>query len=266
MTDTSSATFENLLVERDGGVAILTINRPKVLNALNSATLDELRRAILSFRHDDTVRAVVITGAGEKSFIAGADINELAVQTPVTGRDHARRGQHVLDLIETLGKPVIAAINGFALGGGCELAMACTIRIAADTARLGQPEINLGIIPGYAGTQRLARLVGRGRALEMLLTGEHVNAAEALRLGLVNRVVPAAELMAEARKLAASLAAKAPVAVRYILDAVNRGLDMPLAEAQNFEATLFGLVASTEDMREGTKAFLEKRKAEFKGK
>jgi enoyl-CoA hydratase len=188
------------------------------------------------------------------------------VQTPVTGREHARAGQHILDLLETMGKPVIAAINGFALGGGCELAMACTIRIAADTARLGQPEINLGIIPGYAGTQRLARLIGRGRALEMLLTGDHVTAAEAHRLGLVNRVVPAAQLMDEARKLAAALAGKAPVAMRYIIDAVNKGLDMPLAEAQAYEATLFGLVSSTDDMREGTRAFLEKRKAEFRGK
>jgi len=209
---------------------------------------------------------VVLTGSGEKAFIAGADINELATQTPTSGRDHARTGQHVLDLIEHMGKPVVAAINGFALGGGCELAMACTIRLAADTARLGQPEINLGIIPGYAGTQRLARLVGRGRALEILLTGDMVPAQEAYRLGLVNRVVPAAELMAEAKKLAATLASKAPVAVRYILEAVHRGLDMPFAEAQTFEATLFGLVVSTDDMREGTKAFLEKRKAEFKGK
>jgi enoyl-CoA hydratase len=258
--------FENLLVERDGGVATVTINRPKVLNALNAATLDDLRRAILSLKHDAAIRCVILTGAGEKSFIAGADINELAVQTPVSGREHARTGQHVLDLIEHMGKPVIAAINGFALGGGCELAMACTLRIAADTARLGQPEINLGIIPGYAGTQRLARLIGRGRALELLLTGDHVTAAEAHRLGLVNRVVPAAELMAEAKKLAAALAAKAPVAMRYIIDAVNKGLDMPLAEAQTFEATLFGLVSTTEDMREGTRAFLEKRKAEFRGK
>ena len=266
MTDHTPATYENLLVEQDAGVAVVTINRPKVLNALNGATLDDLRRVLLALRRDDGVRCLIITGAGEKSFIAGADINELAVQTPVSGRDHARSGQHVLDLIENLGKPVIAAINGFALGGGCELAMACTIRIAADTARLGQPEINLGIIPGYAGTQRLARLIGRGRALDMLLTGEHVNASEAFRLGLVNRVVPAAQLMDDARKLAATLASKAPVAMRFIIDAVNKGLDMPLAEAQNYEATLFGLVASTEDMREGTKAFLEKRKAEFRGK
>jgi enoyl-CoA hydratase len=258
--------YENILVEAADGVATITINRPKVLNALNGQTLDELRRAILAVRHDDGVRCVIITGAGEKSFIAGADINELAVQTPTSGREHARTGQHILDLIENLGKPVIAAINGFALGGGCELAMACTIRLAAETARLGQPEINLGIIPGYAGTQRLARLIGRGRALELLLTGEHVTAAEAHRLGLVNRVVPASELMTEARTLAGALAGKAPVAARYIIDAVNKGLDMGFADAQVFEATLFGLVASTEDMREGTRAFLEKRKAEFKGK
>jgi enoyl-CoA hydratase/carnithine racemase len=259
-------TLENLLIERDGPIAIITVNRPKVLNALNSQTMDELRRAMLSFRYDDSVRAVVITGAGEKAFIAGADINELAVQSPTSGRDHAMRGQHVLDLIENLGKPVIAAINGYALGGGCELAMACTIRIAADTAKIGQPEINLGLIPGYAGSQRLPRLIGAGRALELLLTGEQITAPEAHRLGLVNRVVPAANLLAEARTLAAALAAKAPIAVRYIIDSVHKGLQMSFGDAQVFEATLFGLVASTEDMREGTRAFLEKRKPEFKGK
>jgi len=258
--------FENLLIERDGGVAVLTINRPKVLNALNTQTLDELRRAVLELKSDAGVRAVILTGSGEKSFVAGADINELATQTPTTGREHAIAGQHVLDLIEHLGKPVIAAINGYALGGGCELAMACTIRIAADSAKLGQPEINLGLIPGYAGTQRLARIVGRGRALELLLTGDQITAQEAHRLGLVNRVVPAAELMTEAKKLASVLAAKAPVAIRYILEAVDKGLEMPFQQAQIFEATLFGLVASTEDMREGTKAFLEKRTADFRGK
>ena len=262
----STDNFENILFDRQDGIATITVNRPKVLNALNAQTLDELRRAILACRHDDAVRCVIATGAGEKSFIAGADINELSLQSPTSGREHAMAGQHILDLIENLGKPVIAAINGFALGGGCELAMACTLRIAADTARLGQPEINLGIIPGYAGTQRLARLVGRGRALEILLTGDHITAAEAYRLGLVNRVVPAGELMAEVRRLAATLVSKAPVAVRYIIDSVNKGLDMAFADAQVFEATLFGLVASTEDMREGTRAFLEKRKAEFKGK
>jgi enoyl-CoA hydratase len=258
--------FENLLLERDGAVAVLTVNRPKVLNALNTKTLDELSRAVLELTHDETIRAVVLTGAGEKAFVAGADINELAVQSPTGGREHAIRGQHVLDLIEQMGKPVIAAINGYALGGGCELAMACTIRIAADTAKLGQPEINLGIIPGYAGTQRLARIVGKGRALEVLLTGDQMSAQEAYRVGLVNRLVPAAELMAEAKKLAATLAAKPPVAVRYILEAVHKGTEMAFPEAQVFEATLFGLVASTDDMREGTAAFLEKRKAVFKGK
>lgn len=258
--------FENLLIEREGAFAILTINRPKVLNALNTQTLDELRRAILELTHDEAVRAVVLTGSGEKSFIAGADINELAVQSPTGGREHAIRGQHVLDLIEQMGKPIIAAINGYALGGGCEVAMACTIRMAADTARLGQPEINLGIIPGYAGTQRLARIVGKGRALELLLSGDQISAQEAHRLGLVNRVVPAAELMAEAKKLAATLASKAPIAIRYILEAVHNGLEMPFAQAQIFEATLFGLVSSTDDMREGTAAFLEKRKPAFKGR
>ena len=262
MTDS----LENILFESADGIATVTINRPKVLNALNAQTLEELRRTILALRRDDQVRCVIVTGAGEKAFIAGADINELSVQTPVSGRQHALSGQHIFDLIENLGKPVIAAINGFALGGGCELAMACTMRIAADTAKLGQPEINLGIIPGYAGTQRLARLVGRGRAMELLLTGDHISAQEAHRIGLVNRVVPAAELLTETRKLATLLASKAPVAARYIIDAVNKGLEMPFPDAQVFEATLFGLVSSTEDMREGTRAFLEKRKAVFKGK
>jgi len=258
--------FENLLVDRDGAVATITINRPKVLNALNTQTLDELRRAILDLAHDASVRVVILTGSGEKSFVAGADINEIALQTPTSGRTHAMTGQHVFDLIETMGKPVIAAINGYALGGGCELAMACTMRIAADSAKLGQPEINLGIIPGYAGTQRLSRLVGRGAALEMLLTGDQISAADAYRLGLVNRVVTGANLMGEARKVAQALAAKAPIALRFIIDAVNNGLQMSFREAENHEATLFGLVATTEDMREGTRAFLEKRKPEFKGK
>jgi enoyl-CoA hydratase len=258
--------FENLLLEQSGAVAIITVNRPKVLNALNAPTLDELRRAVLDMKRDDSVRVVVLTGAGEKSFIAGADINELAVQTPITGREHALLGQHVFDLFENLGKPVIAAINGYALGGGCELAMACTLRIAADTAKIGQPEINLGIIPGYAGTQRLARLVGKGKAMELILTGAQITAAEAERIGLVNRVVPAASLMSEVRSLAAALANNAPIAMRYIINAINKGLEMPFAEACVFEATLFGLVAATEDMKEGTRAFLEKRKAEFKGK
>jgi enoyl-CoA hydratase len=257
--------YENLLVARDGSVAVFTINRPKVRNALNSATIDELRRALLAVRRDDSVRCVVLTGAGEKAFIAGADINELAEHTPMGGREHAIRGQHVIGLLESLGKPVIAAINGYALGGGCEVAMACTLRVAADTAHLGQPEINLGIIPGYAGTQRLTRLVGRGRAQDLLLTGRHVGAAEALAMGLVNRVVPAADLMTETMALAQQLAASAPVALHYIIDAVTQGAEMALPEACLYEATLFGLVASTADMKEGTRAFLEKRKPVFKG-
>jgi enoyl-CoA hydratase len=258
--------FANLMLERDAAVAIVTINRPAVLNALNTQTLEELSRAAQALQQDDSVRAVVLTGAGEKSFVAGADIKELAVQTPTSGREHALTGQRVFDLIENLGKPVIAAINGYALGGGCELAMACTLRIAADTAKIGQPEIALGLLPGYAGTQRLPRLVGRGHAMAMILTGAPITAAEALRIGLVNRVVGAADLMKEARAWAAQLAANAPVAMRYIMNAVNTGAEMPFADACRYEATLFGLVASTEDMREGTSAFLEKRKPQFKGK
>src|SRR5437867_1749512 len=259
-------TFDNLLLEHDGPVAILTVNRPAVLNALDTPTTDELRHAIIHLKQDASVRVVIMTGAGDKAFIAGADINELAALKPTQGKEHAQRGQHVLDLIENMGKPVIAAINGFALGGGCELAMACTVRLAADTARLGQPEINLGIIPGYAGTQRLPRLVGKGVALDILLTGRQVKADEALRIGLVNKVVPAAELMSEARALAGELASKAPIAMQYIIEAVNRGLEVSFDKGQFLEATLFGLVASTDDMREGTRAFLEKRKPEFKGR
>jgi len=258
--------FENLLLERDGAVAIVTFNRPKVLNALNAQTLSELASVIDQCRSDDAVRAVVLTGAGEKSFVAGADINELAVLSPVQGKTHARRGQAIFDAIETLGKPVIAAVNGFALGGGCELAMACTMRIAADTARFGQPEINLGIIPGYAGTQRLPRLVGKGIAMEILLSGDMISAQRAFEIGLVNRVVPAADLMAEAKKVAQMLASKAPIATRYIIEAVNQGMDAAFPVGEALEISLFGTVASSEDMREGTKAFLEKRKAEWKNK
>jgi enoyl-CoA hydratase len=257
--------FDNLLLERDGAVVTVTINRPKVLNALSSHTLDELRRAMCDLGQEPSVRAIILTGAGDRSFVAGADINELAAQSPASARAHALAGQQVFALIEQLGKPVVAAINGYALGGGCELAMACTLRIAADTAKLGQPEIALGLLPGYAGTQRLPRLVGKGRALDLLLSGAPITAVEAERIGLVNRVVPASDLMSTARSVAAALAVQAPVAVQYILDAVNRGLDMPLAEGCAYEATLFGLVSATDDMREGTRAFLEKRKPIFKG-
>ena len=258
--------FDNLLVDRDGAVAVVTINRPKVLNALNTQTISELTRALHELQQDAAVRAIVLTGAGEKSFVAGADINELAVLSPAQGKEHGRAGQTLFAFIETLGKPVIAAINGFALGGGCELAMACTLRVAADTARFGQPEINLGIIPGYAGSQRLPRLVGQGIALELLLTGEMISASRAYEIGLVNRVVPAADVLSEAKKLAATLAGKAPVATRYIIEAVHRGLNMTLDEGQFLESTLFGLVASTDDMKEGTRAFLDKRRAEWKGR
>jgi enoyl-CoA hydratase len=247
-------TFENLLIERDEAVAVVTFNRPKVLNALNTQTMNELSAAIAGLKADAGVRAIVLTGAGEKAFIAGADINELAVQTPIQGKEHARRGQQIFDAIEQLGKPVIAAVNGFALGGGCELAMACTMRVAADTARFGQPEINLGIIPGYAGSQRLPRLVGRGVALEILLTGDMISAQRAYEIGLVNRVV------------AHVLASKAPIAIRYILEVVHHGLDSSLAAGQFLEAALFGAIASSADMKEGTAAFLEKRKAVWQGK
>lgn len=259
-------TFENLLIERDGPVAVITFNRPKVLNALNTNTLTELSSAMVACKEDDEVRAIVLTGSGEKSFVAGADINELAMQTPIQGKEHARRGQQVFDAIEQLGKPVIAAVNGFALGGGCELAMACTMRVAADTARFGQPEINLGIIPGYAGSQRLPRLVGKGVALEILLTGDMISAPRAYEIGLVNRVVPAAELLTEAKKLAHVLASKAPIAVRYIIQAVNEGLDAPLPVGQFLETALFGAIAASDDMKEGTRAFLDKRKANWQGK
>ena len=266
MSVPDSSTLTTLLVERGDAVARVTINRPSVLNALSLRTLDELRQTLEVLKADDAVRVVVITGAGEKAFVAGADINELAEQSPTSGREHALAGQHVFDLIEQLGKPSIAAINGYALGGGCELAMACTLRVAADTAKLGQPEINLGLIPGYGGTQRLARLVGAGVALELLLTGQQIGAQEAYRLGLVNRVVPAADLAAAVAALARVLAGKPPVAMRYIIEAVNQGLQMSLADGLRFEAALFGLVASTDDMREGTRAFLEKRTPAFKGK
>jgi len=259
-------TFENLLIERDDAVAIVTFNRPKVLNALNTQTMNELSAAIAGFKSDAGVRAIVLTGAGEKSFVAGADINELAVLTPVEGKEHARRGQRIFDAIEQLGKPVIAAVNGFALGGGCEMIMACTMRVAADTARFGQPEINLGIIPGYGGSQRLPRLVGRGIALEMILSGDMISAGRAYEIGLVNRVVPAAELMTEAKKIAHMLASKAPIAVRYIIEAVHQGLEGPLDAGQYLETALFGAIASSADMKEGTKAFLEKRKAVWQGK
>jgi enoyl-CoA hydratase len=258
--------FDNLLVERESGVAVLTVQRPQRLNALDASTLDEIRQAVLDFQQDSSIRCVIVTGGGDKAFVAGADINEFAHLTPEGGRQRALRGQRVFDLIEHLGKPVIAAVNGFALGGGCELAMACTLRVAADTARFGQPEINLGLIPGFAGTQRLARLVGKSKAMELILTGNPISASEALEIGLISRVVPAADLTSHTRALAAELAMKPPIALRYAMEAVNKGLEMPFAEACDLEAALFGMVTATEDMKEGTAAFLQKRKAEFKGR
>ena len=258
--------FDNLRIEHDGAVAIVTIDRQPVLNALDRATLDQLRLAFLELRHAAAVRAVILTGAGEKAFVAGADIHELERLSPTEAEGYALAGQHVFDLIEHLGKPVVAAVNGFALGGGCELAMACTLRVAADTARFGQPEVTLGVTPGFAGTQRLPRLVGKGRALDLLLTGRRIDAQEALAIGLVNRVVPAGELVAAAKTLASTLAALPPVAMRSIIEAVNRGLEMAFSEAEFLEATLFGLTFSTADMREGTRAFLEKRIAIFTGR
>jgi enoyl-CoA hydratase len=258
--------YQNLLYEKRDQIGYVTVNRPDKLNALNAATVRELRDVFTEIAGDDEVRVAILTGAGEKAFVAGADINELAVQTPVQGKDTAEFGQGVLNLIENLGKPVIAAINGFALGGGCELAMACTLRLASENAKLGQPEVKLGIIPGYGGTQRLPRLVGKGIALELILTGERISAEDAYRIGLVNHVTSKEELMPTAEKIARQIIANAPLAIRFCLEAVNAGLEMPQDEAMQFEATLFGLIATTEDMREGTRAFLEKRAANFQGK
>ena len=259
-------TCEHLLVERGDGIAVVTVNRPAVLNALNGATLAELGAVMRELGADADVRAIVLTGAGEKAFVAGADIKELSMLAPDAAKAHARAGQDVFDTIERLGKPVVAAVNGFALGGGCELAMACTLRLASATAKFGQPEIKLGLTPGFAGTQRLARLVGKGRALELILGGGMIDAAEAWRIGLVNRVVPAAALMDEARVVARQFAASAPIAMRYAMEAVQHGLETSFAEGCFVEASLFGLVFATHDRREGTTAFLEKRTPTFTGR
>src|SRR6266851_1962452 len=259
-------TFETLVYEKKEGIAYITFNRPKVLNALNRKTIEELREALLDAREDSAVRALILTGAGEKSFVAGADIGELAQRTPVDGKAFSLFGQSVFHLLETLGKPSICAINGFALGGGCELALSCTIRLASKTAKLGQPEVKLGIIPGYGGSQRLARLCGKGAAHELCLTGEMITAEEAQRIGLVNHIYDPAELLPAAEAIAKKIIANAPLAVKYTMEAIERGVEMPQEEGLFLEATLFGLACATEDMREGTKAFLEKRKADFKGK
>ena len=258
--------FENVLYEKKGGIAYVTVNRPAVRHALNSQTVRELKTVFDHAKNDDEIRVVILTGVGDKAFVAGADINELAVQTPAAGKEYALAGQAVFDGIEQLGKPVIAAVNGYALGGGCELAMACTFRIASENVMLGQPEVKLGIVPGYGGTQRLPRLVGKGRAMQILLTGDMIPATEALRIGLVNQVVASAELIATADSIAKKIMANAPLAVKFCIEAVNRGMEMTQQEGEFLEATLFGLCCATEDMREGTKAFLEKRAANFKGK
>jgi enoyl-CoA hydratase/carnithine racemase len=259
-------TFENILLDKKNSIAYVTVNRPKVLNALNMATTEELRSAFHDLKNDASTRVVIFTGAGEKAFIAGADINEFEKQDAVLGKEYAHRGQSVLNLIENLGKPVIACINGFALGGGCEIAMACTMRLASDNAKLGQPEVKLGIMPGYGGTQRLPRLVGKGLAMQMVLTGEMITAQEAHRIGLVNEVTAPADLITRAEAIAAKIIANAPLAVQYAMEAVNKGMDMTLSEGLFLEATLFGVCCATEDKKEGTTAFLQKRPAVFKGK
>jgi enoyl-CoA hydratase/carnithine racemase len=258
--------YETILYDKRDSIGYVTINRPEKLNALNRKVITELDECFEGIQSDDEVRVVILTGAGEKAFVAGADIGEVAPLTSLEGRETSARGQRVLDRIENLGKPVIAALNGYALGGGCELAMACALRIASENARLGQPEVKLGIIPGYGGTQRLARLIGRGRALELILTGDPVGAQEAYRLGLVNGVVPLADLISSCEALGRKIAANAPLAIKFALEAVQHGLQMTLDEGQFLEANLFGLCCTTEDMKEGTRAFLEKRPAQFKGK
>jgi enoyl-CoA hydratase len=258
--------YENLLYEKRERIGFITFNRPKVLNALNRKTMEELNQILIAVREDEDVRVLLLTGAGEKSFVAGADISELAVQTPVSGRDTALFGQSVLHRLETLGKPSIAAINGFALGGGCEVALACSMRLASKTAKLGQPEVKLGILTGYGGSQRLSRLCGKGVAHELCLTGEMISADEALRVGLVNHVYEPAELLPAAEALAKKIIANAPLAVKFTMEAIERGVEMPQEEGQFLEAALFGISAATEDMREGTRAFLEKRPAQFHGK
>lgn len=258
--------FQNLKFEKKEQIAYVTINRPEKLNALNSAVMAELREAFTAIKEDAEVRVALLTGSGEKAFVAGADIGELNKNNPVEAKAYTHKGQGVLDAIENLGKPVIACINGYALGGGCELAMACTFRIASENAKLGQPEVKLGIIAGYGGTQRLPRLVGKGIALQMLLTGEQISAQEAHRIGLVNEVVAQAQLITRAEEIAKKIIANAPLAIQYTLEAVNRGMETPLAEGLFLEATLFSAACATEDRKEGTSAFLEKRAAAFKGK
>ncbi|MGH9776329.1 MAG: enoyl-CoA hydratase-related protein [Candidatus Acidiferrales bacterium] len=259
-------TYENLLYEVKDKVATITFNRPKVLNALNRQTVEELGACLDRAREDAEVRALILTGAGDKAFVAGADINELAQRTPIDGKDFSLFGQEIFHRLETMGKPSVAAINGYALGGGCELALSCTMRIASRNARLGQPEVKLGIIPGYGGSQRLARLCGKGLAHEMILTGEMISAEEAYRIGLVNKVVEPAELIPATDLLLRKIIANAPLAVKFAMEAVEHGMEMTQEEGLFLEATLFGLCCATEDMHEGTRAFIEKRAATFQGR
>src|SRR5438309_9115205 len=264
VADWNFMNFENIILEKKALIAYVIVNRPKVLNALNMATMEELLSAFHDIKNDASIRVVIFTGAGEKAFIAGADISELAKHDAVSGKEYTHRGQNVLSLIENLGKPVIACIHGFALGGGCEIAMACTMRLASENAKLGQPEVKLGIIPGYGGTQRLPRLVGKGLAMQMVLAGEMISAQEAHRIGLVNEGTTPADLIPRAEVIAAKIIGNGPLAVQYCLEAVNKGMEMTLAEGLYLEAVLFAVACSTEDKTEGTKAFLEKRPAQFK--
>jgi enoyl-CoA hydratase/carnithine racemase len=261
----SALKLENVLYDKKGPIAIVMLNRPKVMNALNKATINELRSAFEDARDDLAVRGVILTG-GEKAFAAGADIAEIANNTAVEAEQATRRGQALTDLIENLGKPVIAAVNGFALGGGCELAMSCTIRIAAESAKFGQPEVKLGVMPGYGGTQRLPRLVGRGRALKLILSGDIIDAAEAYRIGLVDELEPDGHVVERAETVLKKIIANAPLSVKYALEAVNKGLETSVAEGLLIEASLFAICASTDDKKEGTSAFLEKRAPKFQGK
>ncbi len=257
---------ENILREDRDGIAVVTVNRPDKLNALNHATIGELQACFDELGADDQIRGVILTGSGDKAFVAGADIGELADQTPLTARPLAMRGQHLMNTIEACPKPVIAAINGYALGGGCELSLACHLRYASDLAVLGLPEVSLGIIPGYGGTQRLPRIIGKGRALEMILTARMVKADEAMAMGLVNGVFPSADLLREVENILRTVLSHGPVAIRMALDAVNHGAEMPLGDGLNYEATFFGLLSSTEDVKEGMQAFVEKRPADFKNR
>jgi len=262
----SALHLQNVLYEKKGPIAYVTLNRPKVLNALSRATISELKAAFEDARDDSDVRGVILTGAGDKAFAAGADVSEVINDTAVQAEESTRFGHRVTLLIENLGKPVIAAVNGFALGGGCELAMASTIRIAAESAKFGQPEVKLGIMPGYGGSQRLPRLVGKGRALQIILSGKPIDAQEAYRIGLVNEIVPNANLIARAEAILNEINANAPVAVRFSIDAVNKALDGSLEEGLRIEAALFAVCAATEDKKEGTSAFLEKRAPKFQGR